>query len=199
MTKLSIAALVAAGIFAIYTAPSFAAATFNRTPTPPCTVNCGGGGGGEPTSPGDPFVPGNPGDPDDPGDDPKDDPQDDPKDGPNGDPGAGPNDPGQQASAELRRCLALLDQLPEVSPGQIGAIGQPRKVSLSPICEQTSLTDVQPVLIEGGNVFGLEPVLKANELIRSKLAQTAYKPRDVVGIDFDAKGNAVLLVHRNRG
>lgn len=227
MTKLSTAALLAVGIFAIYSAPSFAAQVITqpKQPQPPCTVNCGGGGG-QPTEPGDPFNPfdpdpdpedgtiPDPGNPDDPDKDPgnpdedpgnPDNPDKDPGN-PGGDPkdpGKNPNDPGKdagkQASAELKKCLARLDDLPVVSASVIGRFDQPHKVSLTPICEVSSLTDVQPVLIEGGNVAGLEPALRANELIRGKLGQTAYKTRDVVGIDFDANGNAVLLVHRHRG
>ncbi|HEY0854287.1 MAG TPA: hypothetical protein VGD86_05630, partial [Devosia sp.] len=74
MTKLSLAALAAAGLFALYSAPSFAAFNPAGVPgggggTPPgCQVNCGGGGG-EIDTPGDPFIPGDP-DGDD-GDEPK--------------------------------------------------------------------------------------------------------------------------------
>ena len=32
--------------------------------------------------------------------------------------------------------------------------------------------------------------------MKTKLGQTAYKARDVVGLDFDDKGNAILFVHK---
>lgn len=219
MTKLSLAALMAAGIFAIYSAPSFAAvviATPPKQPDPPCTVNCGGGGG-ETAEVGDPWFPpgggdddddpedgGNPGGDGDPdggpegGDNPGDDPTE-PGDGPDGGPDGGDN-PGdglsKQAAAELRACLARLEGLPTVSASEINQFGQPYKVTLNPICEAKSLTDVQPVLVEGGNVAGLEGAIKGNDLMKHKLGQTAYKARDVVGIDFDDKGNAILFVHK---
>ncbi|HEY9010267.1 MAG TPA: hypothetical protein VIN06_04570 [Devosia sp.] len=220
MTKLSLATLLAAGVFAIYSAPSFAA--FVPTTPPPktdpgCTVNCGGGG--DTTEPGDPwFPPGggdddgddgdnpggdnpggdNPGGGDDPGGDNPggDNPGgDDPKD--DGKPGD-PEYPGlsKQAAAELRACLARLEGLPAISAGEINKFGQPNKVTLNPICEAKTLTEVQPVLVEGGNVAGLEGAIKGNDLMKSKLGQTAYKARDVVGIDFDGNGNAILFVHK---
>jgi hypothetical protein len=219
MKNLSLAALLAAGVFAIYTAPSFAISMVGGTggpgPKPPCTVNCGGG---DSTSPGDPFFPPGGGDdpeddpkddPTDPGDGPKDDPKDDPtdpgdgpkddpKDDPKDEPGNDPDYPGltKQEVAELRACLARLEGLAPVSATEINQFGQPYKVTLNPICEAKSLTDVQPVLVEGGNVAGLETALKSNDLIKTKLGQTAYKARDVVGIDFDEKGNATLFVHK---
>ena len=226
MKSISLAALLAAGIFALYSAPSFAAATTPGGPKPPCTVNCGGGG--DTTEPGDPFNPPGGDDPNDepgggseddpkddptePGDDPEDnpnddptepgdDPEDNPNDDPNDEPGNDPEFPGlsKQEVAELRACLARLDDLPQVSATQINQFGQPYKVSLKPICETQSLTEVGNAFIENGNVFGLEPVLKSNPVIKDKLGQSAYKPRDVVGIDFDADGNAILLVHKRRG
>lgn len=183
MNKLSLAALLAAGIFAIYSAPSFAAVVTHvpTTPKPPCTVNCGG----DPTEPGEPFTPFFPDPDDEPGDEPGDDPGKDP-----GKPG------GDAAAAELRKCLQRLDDLPQVSSREIARLDAPSKVSLAPICEVTSLIDAKPILIEGGNVAGLERAIRGNQLIRGKLSQTAYKAKDVVGIDFDAEGNAILFVHR---
>lgn len=168
MTKLSIAALVAVGVFAIYSAPSFAAVarpTPPKKPDPTCQVNCGG----ESTEPGDPFIPGLP----------------------DGGEGVSPAD-----VAELRACLARLDGLPQVDATQINQFGQPYKVTVNPICDEKSLTDVQPVLVEGGNVAGLEQAIRRNDLMTTKLGQSAYKARDVVGIDFDSKGNAILFVHK---
>jgi len=178
MNKLSLAALLATGIFAIYSAPSFAA-VLTYLPKPPCTANCGGG---EPTEPGEPFTPFFPDPDDEPGNDPEE-------------PGKDPGKPDDNAAAELRRCLERLDDLPEVSSRQIARLDAPSKVSLAPICEVTSLIDAKPVLIEGGNVAGLERAIRGNALIRGKLSQTAYKAKDVVGIDFDAQGNAILFVH----
>lgn len=228
--SLSLAALVAAGIFAIYSAPSFAAVGATVPPKTPCTVNCGPTPGGDPTSPGDPWFPpggdgddtedgngpdGGPGDPDDdpedgngpdggPGDGDGPEDGDGPDGGPGGDPGEPGNDPDypgltKQEVAELKACLARLDGLPQVSESQINQFGQPYKVTLTPVCETQSLTEVGAAFIENGNVFGLEPALKGNEAIKAKLGQTAYKARDVVGIDFDDQGNATLFVHKKRG
>lgn len=197
MNKLSVAALLAAGIFAIYSAPSFAAVVTHvpTTPNPPCDIDCGGG---DPTEPGEPFTPFFPDPDDEPGDD-GDEPGEDPGE-PGEDPGKPNEDPGKPgdsaAAAELRKCLARLDDLPQVSSRDIAGLDAPSKVSLAPICEVTSLIDAKPILIEGGNVEGLERAIRGNELIRGKLSQTAYKAKDVVGIDFDADGNAILFVHR---
>lgn len=213
--SLSMAVLVAAGIFALYSAPSFAAATTaGRPTTPPCTVNCGGGGdggggGGDITEPGDPFFPpgddGGPDDGDEPGDEDEGGPDDGDEPGEGGDPGEPGGDPDfpgltKQEVAELRACIAKLEGLPQVSETQINQFGQPYKVTLTPVCESSrSLTESPVAIVEKGNVYGLEPALKGNEVIKSKLGQSAYKPRDVVGIDFDDKGNAILFVHKKRG
>lgn len=227
--SLSLAALTAASIFAIYSAPSFAAQNPftggpGPGPKPPCTVNCGGGEISEtgnpfdpnddpnddPTEPGDEPKDDPKDDPTEPGDEPKDDPKDDPTE-PGDEPKDDPKDPGKDpgkdpadgldklAEAELRACLARLDNLPQVSETQINQFGQPYKVTLTPICETPSLTQVGNAFIENGNVYGLEPALKSNDTIKNKLGQSAYKARDVVGIDFDADGNAILLVHKRRG
>ena len=204
MKSISLAALIAAGIFAIYSAPSFAAATAPRgTPTPPCQVNCDPGGG-DSTSPGDPWLPPPVGEepPPEGGDTPPPDGDTPPPDGDIPPPGDDPNYPGmtKQEIAEYRACIARLDGLPQVSETQINQFGQPYKVTLKPICEtQGGLTEVGNAFVENGNVYGLEGALKANALIKSKLGESQYKARDVVGIDFDATGNATLLVHKRRG
>jgi len=210
MLKLSMAALAAAGIFAVYSAPAFAATTMPRgggTPTTPtCQVDCGGGGG-EIDTPGDPFIPGFPeGGPDDDGG---------PDDGDSpGDPGDNPDDPNNQASndpnypgltkgqvAELKRCLANLGHLPTVTEGQVNQFGQPYKVTLTPVCDVQfkSATEAATAIMEGGNANGLERAIRGNAAMTAKLGQTQYKAKDVVGIDFDAKGNAILFVHKKRG
>lgn len=222
MKNLSLIALIAAGVFALYTAPSFAASTIGAGPTPPCTFNCNpppGGDtpppGGDPTEPGDPFLPPEclncgpgGGDTPPPGEDvppPGDDvpppgedvppPGDDvppPGDGTPGD-GSGLT---EQQLAELRACLVRLESLPQVSESEIKGFSDPSKVSLIPVCETKSLTESDVAIIDKGNTLGLEDDIKANELMRTKLGMTAYKARDVVGIDFDEKGNAILFVHK---
>jgi len=212
--SLSLAALTAVGLFAIYSAPAFAA--FNPAGVPPgggggtppgggtpvCVVDCGG----DSTEPGDPFLPPPVGEvPPPDGEVPPPDGDIPPPDGdippPDGDvppPGGDPEYPTltKAEGAELRACLARLDGLPQVSETQVNQFGQPYKVTLNPVCEAKSLTDVQPILVEGGNVAGLEPAIKGNAAIKSKLGESAYKARDVVGIDFDTKGNAILFVHK---
>jgi hypothetical protein len=225
MHKLSLIALLAAGIFALYTAPSFAASTIGMTGggggTPPCKVNCGGAPeqpGEDPTEPGDPFIPfgfpeggGGPDDPDEP-DVPEEgempDPQcqincdpdmpDLPGDNPQDDPGLpGDGDGLTKAElAELRACIVRLEGLPTISANEIKGFSDPSKVSLVPVCEVKSLTEAQTAIVDKGNVIGLEGAIKANALMRTKLGMTAYKARDVVGIDFDEKGNATLFVHK---
>lgn len=132
-TKLALAVLAAAGLFAIYSAPSFAASTRPNppgggTPTPGCTIDCGGGGG-EIDTPGEPFNPPGGGDDgeeggDEPKDEPKDDPtepgdepKDEPKDEPGDQAGNDPNYPGLTNGqiAELKVCLANLSNLPTVT------------------------------------------------------------------------------------
>ena len=211
MTKLSLAALAAAGIFALYSAPAFAAVAMpttpgggGGTPTPGCQINCGGGG--EVDSPGDPFFPGFPeggpgdpdGDPTEPGDTP-----DDPTEEPGDDASTDPNYPGLTKAqvAELKRCLANLGNLPTVTETQVNQFGQPYKVTLTPVCDTQfkSAVEVSSAIIEGGNANGLERAIRGNEAMTAKLGQTQYKAKDVVGINFDEKGNAILFVHKKRG
>ena len=205
MTKLSFAALAAAGIFALYAAPAFAAfnpagvPTRGGGPAPGCQIDCGGGG--EIDTPGDPFIPGEPeGDPDG---GPDGGPDGDPDGGPDGEPSGDPGYPGLTKGqvAELERCLANLGNLPTVTETQVNQFGQPYRVSLTPVCDTQfrSSVDAAAALVEGGNANGLEGAIRRNDAMTAKLGQTQYKARDVVGIDFDAKGNAILFVHKKRG
>ncbi len=208
MTKLALAALAAAGIFAIYSAPSFAAFNPVGVPVPGgggnpgCQVDCGGGG--EISTVGDPFIPDFP--KDEPKDEPKGDPTepgDEPTDEPGDTAGNDPNYPGltKKQIAELKICIANLGGLPTVTETQVNQFGQPYKVSLTPVCDTQfkSAVDVTNALIEGGNVNGLETAIRGNDAMTGKLGQTQYKARDVVGIEFDANGNAILFVHKKRG
>lgn len=217
MKKLSLIALIATGAFALCTASAYAASTMTGGPgpgpTPPCTVNCGpppGDTPDDPTSPGDPFPCQFNCNPDDgdtppPGDDtppPGDDVPPPGDDTPPGDGTPGDGTPGdgsgltKQQLADLRACLVRLEGLPQISESEIKGFSDPSKVSLIPVCETKSLTESEVAIVDKGNTLGLEDDIKANELMRTKLGMTAYKARDVVGIDFDEKGNAILFVHK---
>jgi hypothetical protein len=187
--KLSTIVLAATLAFGL-ALPAFAQATAPGgtptipTPEPGCQVNCDSGDIAEP---GDPFVPPKPEcqincNPPIPDPDPK------------------PSEPDEGLTtgdaAQLRACMNKLSSLAEVSAAQISKLSTPSKVSLFPICEAKSLAQVAPVLVDKGNAYGLEGVIKRNELLLGKLKATRYKPHDVVGIEFDAKGNALLYVHK---
>lgn len=186
MQKLSIIALAAVLALGL-SQPAFAAATTAPPtggggstvpdPDPGCTGDC------DPHGPGEPFVPPEPEcqincETDDPGE-----------------PGK-PGEPTPEELAQLSVCEHKLSSLGEVKADQIASLANPSTVGLLPICEIRSLAGVKPMLIEKGNAEGLEAVIKNNELIRSKLRATAYKPDDVVGIEFDAEGDATIYVHR---
>jgi len=211
MKRLSTVALLAA-LAVAYSIPAFA--QFSTAPHDPgCTSNCVPGNPGDPgdaddpgdpAEPGEPFVPGDPEDPEDPGDKgDSGDSGDGDKPGDPGNPGdpGGPGDPGDPGltpddQAQLRACEHRLSSLGRVSADQIASLSSPNEVSLFPICEAKSLAEAKPMLIDKGNAEGLEGVIRSNELLLGKLKSTSYKPHDVVGIEFDADGNATLYVHK---